>query len=308
MEFNIVRLAITVRTENSARLARQLPLLGGDFAKVCRDLVCSRPAGICGSCSLQDACSWFQVFGQKLTADPAELKRHQKPPLPFIFSFPMLTGSTETSFDLPCDLVVIGNAIAHIDMLLEGFTELLANDSCPLSAEVVCIGSRDYQGVVQPLGDGYGIRYPQNLVVLSATGLLDVRAWSGSCMTISLLSPLRLYEDGRLLDRFDFSRFARSLLRRVSSLAYYYGACECGSDFKELSRQADNVTCTESHFSLLSGAVRKMSGIGGYGRFRGDIGGLLPFLVLGSYVHAGKGASFGMGKYELSSGISVETG
>jgi hypothetical protein len=307
MEFNLVHLAITVRTENVPLLTHYLPLSGGSFANACRSLACRRPERVCISCSGQETCAWFLVFGQKLTSDPAELKRHQKPPLPFMFSFPQVIESAESGFEIICGLVVVGYAIAHIDMLIEGFTELLAGDSCPVSAAVVSLGARDYQGTVQPLGGADGIRHTQNLVVLSAAGLLDSLEWAGSLLTVRLLSPLRLYEDGRLLDRFDFSRFSRSLLRRVSSLAYYYGACECSSDFKELSRQADDVTCTESHYSLQSGAGSKMTGIGGYGRFRGDFSGLMPFLVLGSYVHVGKGASFGMGGYELSFGIEDET-
>jgi hypothetical protein len=117
-----------------------------------------------------------------------------------------------------------------------------------------------------------------------------------------------MFEDGRLLDRFDFSRFARSLLRRVSSLAYYYGACECTTDFKELSCQVETVTCLENNFHLQAGAGRKMPGIVGHGRFQGDFNGLMPYLVHGTYVHAGKGASFGMGAYELSSGNKDQTG
>jgi len=45
-----------------------------------------------------------------------------------------------------------------------------------------------------------------------------------------------------------------------------------------------------------------MAGLMGHGRFRGDFSGLLPFLVAGLYVHAGKGAAFGMGAYELVEG------
>jgi CRISPR/Cas system endoribonuclease Cas6 (RAMP superfamily) len=42
-----------------------------------------------------------------------------------------------------------------------------------------------------------------------------------------------------------------------------------------------------------------MTGLIGYGSFSGDARDLMPFLVAGLYVHAGKGASFGMGRYEL---------
>jgi hypothetical protein len=301
MEFNLVQLAITVRTADARLLRRHLLMLGGSFADVCRDISCTRPAGVCDCCSRQEACPWYRVFGQKLTSDPAELKRHQKPPLPFMFSFPQLSKTVHPN-EMLCELVVVGPAISQLEMLVEGFAAFLADDRCPAPAEVSFVGSCDYQGAVQPLGDGRGISWPDHLVVLSAAGLLESHAWGCPDLGVRLLSPLRLFDDGHLLDHFDFSRFARSLMRRVSSVAYYYGLCESDADFKALSRQADAVTCTENHFALDTASGRRFSGVIGTGRFQGEFSGLMPFLVLGTYLHAGKGASYGMGAYELLSG------
>jgi hypothetical protein len=44
----------------------------------------------------------------------------------------------------------------------------------------------------------------------------------------------------------------------------------------------------------------KCSGITGYGTFEGDFSSLLAFLIIGSYVHTGKGSTFGMGAYTLT--------
>lgn len=212
-----------------------------------------------------------------------------------MFTFPSRLDLGDKATEVECGLVVIGQAIPCLDMLLEGFSEILL----PLAAEVLQIGSRDYQGVVQPLGDGSGVNCPENLAVLSSNDLLGNRLWNGSCLQIKLTSPLRVIKDGRILANFDFSRFSRSLLRRVSSLAYYYGACEFTCDFKELSRQAEAVICTDDHFRLTTDGSRRVAGLVGCGTFQGDFSGLLPFLAAGSYVHVGKGASFGMGAYEL---------
>ena len=219
MEFNLVQLAITVRTTDARLLRRHLLMMGGRFADICRDIACKRPAGVCDSCSLQEVCPWYQVFGQKLSSDPMELKRHQKPPLPFMFSFPRPQDTVHNT-EMLCELVVVGPAISHLEMLLDGFVAILAHDRCPSPAEVFSVGSCDYQGAVQPLGDGRDVTCPDNLVVLSAAGLLEARTWGCSDLGVRLLSPLRLFDDGHLLDHFDFSRFARSLMRRVSSVAY----------------------------------------------------------------------------------------
>lgn len=295
MDFNLVNLSITVRTDDATQLCHCLPLLGNKFAAACRSHCCLYPARGCCSCSSQESCAWNLVFGQRLSADPSAIRRFQKPPLPFMFSFPSRHDLADRATEVECGLVVIGQAIPCLDMLLEGFSEILL----PLAAEVLQIGTRDYQGSVLPLRDGSGINCSENLTVLSSSDLLGNLVWTESCLQIKLTSPLRIIKDGRILANFDFSRFSRSLLRRVSSLAYYYGGCEFTCDYKELSRQAEAIICTEEHFTLATDNSRRVAGLMGYGTFQGNFSGLLPFLAAGPYVHVGKGASFGMGAYEL---------
>lgn len=296
MNFNLVNLSLTIRSADARQLIDRLPLLGNEFAAVCRQDSCRWPERECDTCPMRESCDWHLVFGQSLTSDPSALKRFQKPPLPFMFRFPFRQETVERSTEIECGLVVIGQAIACLDLLLDGFRKIL--DS--LGSTLVQAGTRDYQGIIHPLVDVRGVNYPENLVVMSINDLLESRILTEACLQIRLLSPLRMFEEGHLCDSFNFSRFTRSLLRRVSSLAYYYGGHESSWDYKELSRQADAVICTDNHFVIRKEKNRKLSGLTGYGRFCGDFNGLVPFLIAGLYVHAGKGATFGMGVYEFS--------
>jgi hypothetical protein len=202
---------------------------------------------------------------------------------------------------IECRLVVIGRAIPYLDMLLDGVASILDGDICQGRYEMVQLASRDYQGTLQPLGNGGCLTLAKNLVVLSVSGILESRPWECARIGIRLLSPLKQLADGRQLRKFDFRLFARSLLRRVSSLAYHYGECDLDCDFRMLSQQAGEIVCTDDHYLYenMSGGNKRLSGITGYGSFCGDFNGLMPFLALGTYVNAGKAASFGMGRYEL---------
>jgi len=307
VDFNLVNLVITVDTANVASLLKWLQRNFNEISVICKNGVCRWPARTCDLCSGREMCAWYLVFGQKLSADPSALKRHQKPPLPFIFSFPALENPCGKPDLLDCGLVVIGRAIPHLEMLLDGFRELLTHDTCPVPAKVVRVGSRDYQGAVQALGNGGGISRPDELAVLSAEVLLNTHPWDCTELGIRLLSPLRLLEGGRPHIKFDFSRFARSVMRRVSSLAYYYGEYEIDCDFRALSAQSDAIVCVEDHFSREACGDWKTAGISGHGKFHGDFSGLMPFLVLGTYVHVGKGAAFGMGRYEIVTNVPVSS-
>jgi hypothetical protein len=296
MDFNLIDLAITVRVDDVFQLSLALPLLGNSFAAACRKTACLHPEKSCDSCSRQKECIWNLVFGQHLTPDPSALKRFQKPSLPFMFTFPCPADLVEHVTEIECRLVVVGRAIQSLEMLLEGFGEILSS----FGAEVLSVDTRDYQGAVNQLGEGCGANYLKNLVILSSNDLFEHCIWTDNVLNIHLRSPLRLFEDGRLLRTFNFKRFAMSLLRRVSSLAYYYGAHEIASDYKELAHQADAIICLDDGFTFVAGGDRRISGVGGSGRFHGDFSGLLPFLSAGLYVHVGKGSAFGMGVYELS--------
>jgi hypothetical protein len=296
MDFNLVDLVITVRADDVFQLSLSLPLLGNSFSAACRKTACLHPEKSCDSCSRQKGCSWNLVFGQHLSPDPSALKRFQKPSLPFMFTFPCRDDLAEDVTEIECRLVVVGRAIQSLEMLLEGFGEILST----FGAVFLSIGTRDYQGVINLLDEVYSTNYLENIVILSSSDLFEHCIWSGSVLKIHLQSPLRLFEDGRLLRTFIFKRFAMSLLRRVSSLAYYYGAHEIASDYKELAHQADSIICLDDGFTFAAGGDRRISGVVGSGRFQGDFSGMLPFLSAGSYVHVGKGAAFSMGAYEFS--------
>ena len=304
MGFNLVNLALTIRTEDPFRLTKYLSLSGNAYAAACRSLSCRWPQRECESCSLDDTCGWHLVFGQALTTDPMALKRHQKPPLPFVFSFPACNDTSEIQKLIVVGLVVIGRAIPQLEMLLNGFSDLIASESTPVRAEIAQIACRDYHGSVQnenvaPSLMQSGSIVPENLLITSTDGLLDSRCCLGTTLDIYLMSPLRLLEAGHAAVNFKFGLFARSVMRRVSSLSFYYGESEMCCDFKELSRQVDDVVCIDEHFGYANVTNRKCSGITGYGTFLGDFSLLIPFLIIGSFVHVGKGSSFGMGCYDV---------
>lgn len=302
MEFNLVNLKITVRTATPELLSLHLIEHGSEFADACKGVACCRPKLPCKRCPDQEGCAWYAVFGQQLATDPAAVKRYQKPPLPFVFSFQLPGPDGDPSENLDCGLVVVGRAISFLEMLLEGFAQFLKAVSCPEPGEIMRVAAFDYQGEFRLLGNSARISQPENLAVLSAAGIVESRPWECSRLVIRLLSPLKLVADGHSCTSFDFSRFARSLMRRISSLAYYYGDCELVSDFRDLSCQAESVLSVDGGFfyGTPAGMGKKQSGIMGSGCFRGDFSGLMPFLVLGAYLHVGKGASYGMGRYSVT--------
>ena len=299
MEFNLIDLKIDIDTDDPDRLRAYLFRSEAAFAMACKQAACLKQNFICSSCRQKSACAWQAVFGQELSADPDALKRHQKPPLPFVFSF-LDRSQLLDPHVLECRLVVVGSATQHLNLLLKGLNSLLSDEECPVSGNIR-INSRDYQGNYLAVGMGIDINLSANLIILSAHELIDRSPYQCSRLALRLLSPLKLVSNGRQLRQFEFGLFFRSLMRRVSSLAYYYGGYEFDFDFKELAEHSSTIVCSESDFSYIpeSQGDKKLAGIKGAGCFEGDFSTLMPILGLGTYIHAGKKAAFGLGCYEI---------
>ncbi len=99
----------------------------------------------------------------------------------------------------------------------------------------------------------------------------------------------------------------RNLLRRLSSLAYFHHGWELDLDFTGLIERAAGVRLVEDNtrwvnwerYSSRQDSKMNLGGVVGTVVYEGDLDEFIPLLRLGELVHVGKGAVFGMGKYEM---------
>ena len=127
---------------------------------------------------------------------------------------------------------------------------------------------------------------------------------------ISFITPGDLQRKGKLIDRLDGPTFFRRLIRRIGTLVESYcpipfDAEPC--DFRALADLADKVTVSDQNikievwerYSNRNEGKHPLSGLVGQALIEGIAELLWPYLILGQWVHVGKGASFGQGRYEL---------
>ena len=251
-------------------------------------LSCRRPD--CAGCARRGSCPCPANFGQALAGDPDAVRRHQKPPLPFVFRFPELLPLPNGGASFECSLTLFGSAVHHLASFLDAVKLLLDGMQATLGkVEAECPG-----GAREPIAAGLHPALPL-LSALDPTGagpLLPDR------VTVRFITPLKLTHEGRLLRRFSFSELARVLMRRVSSLAYYYGGTELPLDYRWLSLASKAVRTLDTNCRLESWSGRP-AGLVGSASFVGDLEPFHLLLQLGSATHLGKGASFGFGAYLL---------
>ena len=244
----------------------------------------------CAGCLSSASCSYPANFGQIIARDPEAVRRHQKPPLPFVFQFPILPPAPNRGKTFECALTLMGSAVQQADCYIAAVGLLLEK----MQASIVRVEAECPGGGRASVAAGA-------LPELPLLGALDPTL-SGplapGTLAITLNTPIKLMHDGRLLKSFTFSQFARALTRRVSSLAYYYEGAEPPLDYRWLSQCSEAVEKGSSECRFVSWSGRP-AGIIGTTRFQGDLEPFHLLLQLGQATQLGKGASFGFGSFRI---------
>jgi len=244
----------------------------------------------CTGCPSRESCSCPATFDQKIARDPEAVRRHQKPPLPFIFQFPILPATPNRGRTFELALTLVGSAVQHAFCYIAAVRFLLeAKQGDLIRVEAESPGG---ERTAVACGD-----HPA-LPLLSALDPTLAGPLPTDTMVLRLLTPLKLMHEGRLLKNFTFSPFARTLMRRVSSLAYHYEGAEPPLDYRWLSLCSESVEMLDSDCRFVSWGGRP-AGIVGTARIHGNLEPFHLLLQLGVATQVGKGASFGFGAYRI---------
>jgi len=290
VELHYVKIHFTFTLDEDLEDPYLLYACRNGFEAAFRRAVSCRRADCSGCCSA-DRCPYPENFGQHLALDPDAVRRHQKPPLPFVFRFPALLPLPNGGSSFECSLTLFGSAVHHLPYFVTAVQLLLEDMQIALEkVEAECPG-----GGREPVADGDQPALP----LLSALDPTGAGPLPSDRLTIDFLTPLKLTHEGRLVRRFSFAEIARVLMRRVSSLAYYYEGVELPLDYRWLSSAAGSIKTVGSTCRLESWSGRP-AGLVGSTTFAGDLEPFHLLLQLGTATHLGKGASFGFGAYRLA--------
>lgn len=307
--FQVARFRLTLK----ARTGLALPeykgsALRGGFGHVFRRIACLGSEGGSGECLLGERCVYHYIFETPPPAGSVVLGKIPTAPHPFILEPPLETKRFyEPGEQLVFRLVLIGKAIDYLAYFIYAFDELgrvgLGRGKGRYTLETVA--SLDANGTAFPLY-GNGRKALQGTVHPLTVADLPLPIVS-PFLTIRFLTPTRLKFADHLSDECEFHVLMRSLLRRTAMLNYFH----CGGSFpteqRELVDQARAVRRVESQirwvdwerFSNRQQARMLLGGIVGRVTFQGEYAQFLPYLVVGTYTHVGKAATFGLGQYEV---------
>lgn len=281
----------------------------GAFGHAFKKAVCVTKEKVCKSCILSNKCVYSYIFETPLPSNSSKMRKYPFAPHPFVITPPLEEKREYYSGEVICfQLILIGRSIDFLPYFIYTFDEL--------SRKGIGRGSGKYQllevRVFHP-SDGEKLIYScKDKILLSDFKVIKIddiysSIYIPSAIRLEFLTPTRLRYDQRLTSDLQFHILIRNLLRRISLLSYFHCGEQLDFDFKGLIEDARKIKLLSSNlrwfdwerFSSRQSTRMYMGGFIGEVSFEGDFSRFLPFLLLGEYIHVGKGTSFGLGKYKI---------
>jgi CRISPR-associated endoribonuclease Cas6 len=271
---------------------------------------------ICDSCLLKGKCVYSYIFETPPPSNTSRMRKYPFAPHPFIITPPLEEKRTYRQNDtLSFELTLIGKSIDYLPYFIYTFDEMgkMGIGKGRGKYQLENVGQRTKvkgEGLEKEeaklIYSGRDKTLKNNFMVLRVDDLSSFSDLPPSTLHLRFLTPTRLKFDGSLSPKPEFHILIRNLLRRISLLSYFHCEEELGLDFKGLIERSKDVKVKKQNLSWFDWerysnrqeTKMKMGGFIGSITFEGNLKEFLPLIMLGEYIHVGKGTSFGLGKYE----------
>lgn len=278
----------------------------GAFGHALKRLVCVTHEPACPSCLLYRSCIYPYLFETPPDPGVGKLTKYTAAPHPFVL-IPDDHGDALVAGErLTLDLHLFGHGHRHLPYVVHALNQAgqrgLGQDRGAL--ELLGMAQADdmsWRSIYTPGGD-----FSPTPATVPTLPPCPER------LTLHLLTPLRLNSENRLVsqDRFRFHHLFSNLLRRISLLMAFHTDTPLEADFAGLTRAARVMELSRvrlrwhdwTRFSSRQDTLVQMGGLVGEMELAGvDLEPFWPYLWLGQWTHAGKGAVMGLGRYQIDS-------
>ena len=280
--------------------------LRGGFGHAFRKMVCTQGPIDCRDCTLKAVCPYPYIFETAPFEGAQQLRTYGDVPRPFVIDPLDTRGEYRRGESFAFRLTLVGRAIDYLPYFLVSFREL---------GEIGIGKGRGRFQLTQVLtDDGEPIYEGKTQMVHNLNNILSFDEIQGETaalpidtLTLRLLTPTRITHKGHITDQLPFHLFWRRLIGRISALGYFHCGESLDLDFKGLITQAETVQTVQSRlrwhdwtrYSSRQNQKMQLGGLIGSVTYKGDLAAFLPFVALGVFLHVGKNATFGLGKYRV---------
>jgi hypothetical protein len=280
--------------------------LRGAFGRALRRTACMTRQAECKPCPLYRSCPYPAIFSPP---PPPEhpLQKFSETPVPFVVEPPDWGERDYAPGDtLQFHFVLCGRPLEHLPLVIHAWQRALAHgigrgDGTARLARVCLL---DGDGETSVFDAAVGRLIPHHPVLPEAEDTPP-----GETLSLRILTPLRIQHEGRPLrpDALTPRAFLMALVRRVALISEFHMGRPLALDFHDLGQRAAGIRSEKAlqwrdwtRYSSRQKQEMVLGGCIGTWTLHGDLAPFFPFLHAGRWLHAGKNASFGLGRYTLA--------
>lgn len=284
--------------------------LRGVFGRALRQLACVTRAPSCQGCLLQRNCPYPAVF-EPPKPEAASLKNIATVPVPYLIEPPEWGIKHYAPGEiLTFGFTLIGHAQQHLPLCIMAWQRAFARGVGAGRGTAELLGVN----LLSQQDSGQEIEMPvyqpgQSLIEHPQYATLPPQA-PLTRITLQFVTPLRLQQNGHALSpaRLNVHILLMALVRRISLLAEMhagkarYNAAEFSAMAAATSQISGQHQMSWRDWTRHSSRQQRIMQLGGCVGAWQLSGNLVPFqeaLYLGSWLHVGKEACFGLGKYHV---------
>lgn len=258
----------------------------------------------CPDCPLGSRCVYRYIFETSLDKDIGENKRYSSAPHPFVLDVDYFNHGDEKIIEagenFSFKITLIGEGTYYAPHLINAFSVMgemgIGKGRGKFDVEKVTSGR-------EIIYDGEAFHWPQSYLTWEKAVSVAKNECVGS-LSLSFLTPLRLVFRKEFVKTPEFHTLIGNLIQRVENLSRFH--CNSGVSIlgKDLIEKARSIRLVENKTSWLDWERyshrkqrrMKLGGIVGSAVYEGDFSDFMALIILGEWVHVGKGTSFGLGK------------
>ncbi|BBL34610.1 hypothetical protein Nstercoris_00849 [Nitrosomonas stercoris] len=278
-------------------------MLRGAFGHALRSIGCITREKNCASCPLRQGCPYTMLF-EPIPPEHHPLQDFSKIPVPYIIEPPEWGARVLHPGDtLTFHFTLIGRAVEELPIAILAWRRALARGVGPGN------GQAELTGVWLEQSESSSVIYtPESGSIRKHDTQLTCPPPSGDKVCLRLVTPLRLQNNGVPLKAQTVTERAllMALVRRFALISEFHGEAAWQPDFRHLGELTGSVTGKRQlswldwqRYSSRQKQKMALGGVTGRWDLHGELAVFWPALWFGQWLHAGKNASFGLGRYEI---------
>ena len=273
-------------------------MLRGAFGHALRKLACITKQKDCSICPLYRSCAYTQIF--ETPAPLHEESQKQQSANPYVIHAPNLSTRLITRDSTwQFGLVLIGKAIDQLPLIAYAWQKACEHGFGTQQSKARLVGIyQDENSLYQP---DKPLKTPQRFVPDNTPLPATIR--------LHFTSPVRIQHQNHVILRAEeltASVVLITLAKRIQRLAELH-AQPVSLDIAKLVKLAQTIRldsqlthATVTRYSNRQQRLMNLEGLMGEITLTGELGEFAPLLRLGEQVHVGKSATFGLGRYTLT--------